>query len=79
MSSRSFQTVNSVKRLLHINKLLRYFYRGLISNYLNKLHKANLVPISKKQKLAIGYLVLIMVDPPKPRNQWRRGRTIKFF
>lgn len=57
MSSRSSQTVNSVKRLLHINKLLRYFYRGLISNYLNKLHKANLVPISKKQKLAIGYLV----------------------
>jgi len=72
-----FDNEECSKRVLHIQNLLKHFWKRFRADYLNELRQKHIYVKSKSgiQPLTVGDVVLIRDDTPLPRTQWRMGKV----
>ena len=77
----SISSLESCKRrLFHLRKVLKDFWKRFRASYLNELRQINLyrkVKGNDTNSITIDDVVLINDDEPAPRTQWRMGRVLQ--
>ena len=77
----SISSLESCKRrLFHLRKVLKDFWKRFRASYLNELRQMNLyrkVKGNDTNSITIDDVVLINDDEPAPRTQWRMERVLE--